>query len=102
MKTSMFFAIAMATAAIAISQAAIAQQAGQERIKQAMAQLDERFAKADANGDGKVTKEEAKGKMPRVYDNFEKIDTASAGYVTKEQLVAYMRSQAQQMQGKAP
>ncbi len=102
MKTSIRIAIALTTASIAVSEAAIAQQLNQDRVKQAQMQLDERFAKADANGDGKVTKEEAKGKMRRVYDNFEKIDTEKTGYLTKQQLITYMQSQAQQMKSKAP
>ena len=33
------------------------------------------FARADKNGDGKVTKEEAKGHLPITYLSFEEIDT---------------------------
>jgi Ca2+-binding EF-hand superfamily protein len=42
----------------------------------------ERFAAADKNGDGQLTRDEANGKMPRVYDNFQIIDHDRKGYVT--------------------
>jgi Ca2+-binding EF-hand superfamily protein len=42
----------------------------------------ERFAAADKNGDGQLTRDEANGKMPRVYDNFQTIDQGKKGYVT--------------------
>lgn len=42
----------------------------------------ERFAAADKNGDGRLTREEANGKMPRVHDNFQTIDQDKKGYVT--------------------
>jgi hypothetical protein len=57
-----------------------------EQINQLHMQLAERFSKSDLNKDGKLTKEEAKGKMPRVYDNFEKIDSTRKGYVTQKQI----------------
>ena len=67
---------------------AFAQNAGSkaERAQQAMAQLEQRFKSADANGDGQLTKEEAKGKMPRVYQHFDEIDTAKKGFLTLDDL----------------
>src|SRR4030095_8684532 len=37
------------------------------------------FANADKNGDGKVTKDEAKGHLPITYLSFEEIDTEKRG-----------------------
>ena len=48
----------------------------------------ERFGKCDANKDGKLTKEEAKGCMPRIYSNFSYIDSADKGYVTVAEIQA--------------
>ena len=51
-------------------------------------QIDERFAAADKNHDGKLTLEEAKAGMPRVAANFDKIDTQKRGYLTVDQIKA--------------
>lgn len=51
-------------------------------------QIDERFAKADKNQDGKLTREEAQAGMPKVAANFDKIDTQKKGYVTVDQIKA--------------
>ena len=45
-------------------------------------QIDEKFAAADVNHDGKLTLEEAKAGMPRVAKNFAKIDADQKGDVT--------------------
>lgn len=51
-------------------------------------QIDERFAAADKNHDGKLTLAEAKAGMPRVAANFAMIDTQNRGYVTVDQIKA--------------
>ena len=56
------------------------------RAQQAMAQLEQRFKAADANGDGLLTKDEAKGKMPRVYERFDTIDVEKKGSLTLDQI----------------
>ncbi|WP_114689726.1 hypothetical protein [Polynucleobacter necessarius] len=48
----------------------------------------ERFAKCDANQDGKLTLDEAKGCMPRIYSNFSYIDSGNKGYVTVAEIQA--------------
>lgn len=48
--------------------------------------LESRFATADVNKDGKLTKAEAKDPLPRVHANFERIDQAKAGFVTLDQI----------------
>jgi EF hand len=73
----------------------LAQPARVSNVEQVKAQLNERFARADANADGKLTKDEAKGKMPRVHQHFDSIDAQKKGYVTKEEILAYGQTQAQ-------
>lgn len=51
-------------------------------------EIEARFAAADKNGDGKLTKEEAKEGMPRVAKNFDRIDKDKKGYLTLEQIKA--------------
>lgn len=48
--------------------------------------LAQRFASADVNSDGQVTRDEAKGIMPRVYKHFELIDADHNGAVTLEEI----------------
>jgi mannose/cellobiose epimerase-like protein (N-acyl-D-glucosamine 2-epimerase family) len=70
----------------AFATAAQAQQPSPARMQQAMEQLNQRFAAADTNKDGCLTKGEADGKMPRVHKNFEMIDKEKKGCVTMEQI----------------
>lgn len=58
------------------------------------ARLSERFAKADVNGDGKLTIQEARQGMPRVYKHFAEIDVDGKGYVTLQQLQGFLASRA--------
>lgn len=64
-----------------------------ERLAQMRGELQKRFAAADANSDGKLTRDEAKGKMPRVEKNFDAIDTARSGAVTLADIEAFMLAQ---------
>ena len=54
-------------------------------------QVSKQFQAADTNGDGKLSKEEAKTGMPGVYRNFERIDTKAQGFITQEDLMMAMR-----------
>lgn len=54
-------------------------------------QVTKQFQAADANGDGKLSKEEAKVGMPGVYRNFERIDTKGQGFITQEDLMMAMK-----------
>ena len=47
------------------------------------------FAKADKNGDGQVTKAEAKGHLPITYTSFEQIDVDKRGWITFDQFMAF-------------
>ncbi|HEV7913188.1 MAG TPA: hypothetical protein VGP22_05440 [Albitalea sp.] len=60
------------------------------RAEKMKAQFDKRFAEADANRDGKLSREEAQAKMPRLAQHFDEIDTGKTGFVTKEQVQARM------------
>lgn len=64
-----------------------------ERAQKMQAELQKRFAAADANGDGRLTKEEAKGGMPMVYKHFDEIDAAHSGSVALADIAAFARSQ---------
>ena len=50
--------------------------------------LAERFAKADADHDGRLTLAEAQGGMPRVAEHFAQLDVGHLGYLTLPQLQA--------------
>jgi hypothetical protein len=63
------------------------------RAAQMQAQLKQHFAEADSNGDGRLTRDEARGKMPWVYRNFDAIDGANTGSLTMDQIQAYAVAQ---------
>lgn len=63
-------------------------------------ELQKRFAAADVDHDGKLTREEAKGKMPRVYKNFDAIDAEKTGYVTIEQISQFAETKFAEHQAK--
>lgn len=70
---------------------------------QAKALIAERFKAADANHDGKLSRDEAQAGMPQVYENFDKIDGRKKGYVTERQIGAYwMKKTKDQMQKEDP
>jgi hypothetical protein len=50
------------------------------------------YAAADANHDGKLTKEEARGWLPITYDSFEKIDVDKRGWITFEQFMVFTQA----------
>ena len=54
-------------------------------------QVSKQFQAADTNGDGKLSKEEAKTGMPGVYRNFERIDTKGQGFITQEDRMMAMK-----------
>lgn len=57
-----------------------------------LATLKTRFAAADKNGDGKLTRDECEAGMPRIYRGFDKIDADSKGYITLDQIIAFVAS----------
>ena len=78
-------------AALAASMFAFAPAAQAQTYEEQLAQLTERFKKADTNKDGKLTKAEAKaGGMTRLANFFGRVDTDGDGFVTFEQLKAQL------------
>jgi Ca2+-binding EF-hand superfamily protein len=53
------------------------------------------FASADKNGDGKVTKDEAKGTLPITHGSFEQIDTDKRGWISFDQFMAFTNKRVQ-------
>lgn len=82
----------LALVALLSAGTAFAQADKAERAQQMAAEMQKRFAAADANADGKLTKEEAKGKMPFVYKHFDAIDSAHSGAVTLADIAAFART----------
>ncbi|MEP7102855.1 MAG: EF-hand domain-containing protein [Burkholderiales bacterium] len=94
MKPIRFHHVLLAAAIAVGTVAATAQSAPDaERAQKMQAELQKRFAAADANGDGRLTKEEAKGGMPMVYKHFDEIDSAHSGSITLADIAAFARSQ---------
>jgi Ca2+-binding EF-hand superfamily protein len=88
-----FPAAALLAIALAVpATASFAQAASAERAQKMQGELKKRFEAADANGDGQLTKEEAK-KMPMVYKHFDEIDTAKKGSVTMADIAAFAKAQ---------
>lgn len=55
------------------------------------AEVEARFKAADRDGDGKLTREEAKTGMPRIAKKFDQLDTGKLNYLTLEQVQAAAR-----------
>lgn len=63
----------------------------------------ERFKAADADHDGKLTREEARAGMPEVYKRFDKLDARKRGYLTERQVgAAWSKMLQDDMQKKNP
>lgn len=67
-----------------------------QQMEQLKAQMIQRFAHADADRDGRLTKAEAAGKMPRLHANFEAVDGDGDGYVSQQDIIDYVQQLAQQ------
>jgi hypothetical protein len=61
-----------------------------------------RFHKADLNGDGQLTREEAQKGMPRIYQHFSEIDAGNKGYVTLAEIASYMEAHPAAARGRNP
>ncbi len=71
------------------------------RAEGLQARLQSRFAIADANHDGQLTREEANGRMPWVHKHFDAIDSARAGSVTLAQIQAFAAQQTARRRAQA-
>lgn len=60
----------------------------------------ERFKKADANGDGRLSREEAQKGMPLVARDFDRIDANKDGQVTPDEIEAALKTRAGASKGK--
>jgi hypothetical protein len=67
---------------------------------EAQARNEQRFKKADANGDGRLSREEAKKSMPQLARDFDRIDANKDGQVTKEELETARKPRAGAAKGK--
>ncbi len=79
--------LATGLVADACAQAAPSGQRAQQ-MQQARDQLHQRFAAADKDGNGQLTRAEAQAGMPRVYSAFDQIDTQRKGFVTEAEIMA--------------
>jgi len=52
------------------------------------AEMERRFAAADKDGNGRISREEAKASMPRVAERFDALDTDKDGQLTRDELAA--------------
>ncbi len=69
-----------------------AQAPNAARLEKARTELQKRFEAADANKDGKLTREEAQAKMPKVYKNFDAIDASHAGAISLADIETFLLS----------
>jgi hypothetical protein len=60
----------------------------------------ERFKRADTNGDGRISREEAQKSMPQLARDFDRIDANKDGVVTLEELEAGRKARAGASKGK--
>jgi Ca2+-binding EF-hand superfamily protein len=98
---SMTFArtVLVALALASASAAGLAQDAATPAQQNMRQQFMKRFNAADTNGDGKLTRDEAKAGMPFVYKHFDDMDTAKKGFVTVEDIAAYGAQRRRNKQG---
>jgi Ca2+-binding EF-hand superfamily protein len=76
------FSVAIVTMAALHMNPALAQMAAPAKPAEMSAKLQEAFARADKNADGKLSKEEAAA-MPAIAEVFEKADVDKDGFLSK-------------------
>jgi len=67
---------------------------------EAQAKSEERFKRADTNGDGRLSREETQKSMPLVARDFDRIDANKDGFVTRQELEAARKARAESRKGK--
>jgi len=73
----------------------------EQRREQMKQRFDAEFKKADADGDGAISKAEADKGMPRLARDFDKLDANKDGKVTPDEMRAHMQARmAERHQGK--
>lgn len=73
--------------------AAGAQAQGDARLQRLQDELQQRFAKADTNHDGLLSREEAQAGMPRIYQQYDAIDVSHSGALRLEDITRYIAQQ---------
>jgi len=73
-----------------------------ERARQVAAEMQKRFAAADKDGDGRLTRDEARAGMPSVHKHFDQIDKAKQGSITLADIAGFAREQRAARKGAAP
>lgn len=73
--------------------AAGAQAQGDARLQRLQEELQQRFAKADTNHDGLLSREEAQAGMPRIYQQYDAIDTLHNGALSLDDITRYLAQQ---------
>ena len=61
------------------------------RSQQVAEKAQERFAAADLNHDGSLSRDEVSQGMPRLAEHFDDIDTDHDGQLSKAEIVAYIK-----------
>jgi Ca2+-binding EF-hand superfamily protein len=102
MTTSQAIAGRVGFALVCVLIAAAAQAQDADRAKQMAAEMQKRFAAADKNGDGRLTREEAQGGMPYVYKHFDAIDKNKQGSISLAEIAAFAREQRAARKGTTP
>jgi hypothetical protein len=70
-------------------QAGSAQAGVPASATQKASQLERLYARADANHDGRVTREEARGILPITYAEYDKVDVDKRGWISLQQYLAF-------------
>jgi len=93
-----FFPLARMVLALSLGAALVTPALAQSgsRAERLQAKLSERFAAADQDHDGRLTKAEAEGGMPFVARNFEQIDSAGKGSLSQDDITAWIAAKAAQ------
>lgn len=71
---------------------AVAQGGPGPAVRPAGARMQQRFAAADKNGDGRLSLQEAQAGMPFVAKHFAEIDRQKSGFVTLADIAAFARA----------
>lgn len=79
--------------AVALASLMLTPAASAANYEEQLAELRAKFKASDKNGDGKLTRQEAKdGGMTRLANFFRRVDTDGDGYVTQAQLEARLKA----------
>jgi hypothetical protein len=91
---------AAALAAVLLGSVVLADESAPSGLRAQLieAQLKRRFAKADTDHDGRLTRDEAHKGMSRVYEHFDEIDTEKKGYLALEQIQGFLKNRSQNQQ----